>query len=235
MSTKPWIRRAHRWLGLIFSVTVLMSSGSGVIHTVMTRTQAAPPAARPPDLPLDAAAIALTAQQAIGRVEGLKEASAVNLRMIAGQPVYQIFPADGAPRYVNAVTGSADPGMDEKYGAEIASAFLGGKSVKKADYLTRFDGEYIGIFRILPVYRFDVGDAANTRVYVSTVTGSVTRLTDDGKQLEANIFTYIHKFGFIPNKDLRDWSLTLVTGGAFVVSLLGVVLFFMTRPRRKAR
>lgn len=235
MSTKPWIRKAHRWLGLLFSLTVMMSAGSGVIHTVMTRTQAPPPPARPPDLPLDAAAITLTAKQAIERVEGLNEASAINLRMIAGQPVYQIFSADGVPHYVNAVTGALDPRMDEIYGAEIASGFLGGIPVKKSDYLRHFDSEYIGIFRILPVYRFDAGDTAATRVYVSTVTGSVTRLTDDGKQLEANIFTFIHKFGFIRNKDLRDWSLTLVTAGAFVVSLLGVVLFFLTRPRRKAR
>lgn len=235
MSTKPWIRKAHRWLGLLFSLTVMMSAGSGVIHTVMTRTQAPPPPARPPDLPLEVAAIRLTAQEAIGRVDGVREVAAINLRMIAGQPVYQIFPADGVPRYVNAVTGAVDPGMDETYGAEIASGFLSGKSVKRTDYLTHFDSEYIGIFRILPVYRFDAEDAEGTRVYVSTVTGSVTRLTDDDKQLEANIFTFIHKFGFIPNKDLRDWSLTLVTAGAFVVSLLGVLLFFLTRPRRKVR
>lgn len=230
---RPWIRKAHRWLGLIFSVTVLMSSGSGVIHTVMTRTQSAPPPARPPELALDTASITLTAEQAVAKLGGAGAASAINLRMIAGEPVYQVFQSDGKPRYVNAVDGSVDPATDEIYGAEIASSFLGGKSVEKTDYLTQFNREYIGIFRILPVYRFDAGDEKNTRVYVSTVTGSVTRLTDDGKQLEANIFTYIHKFGFIPNKDVRDWALALVTGGAFVVSLLGVVLFFLTRPKRR--
>ena len=33
------IRKLHRWLGLAFSISVLMASGSGVIHTIMTRTQ----------------------------------------------------------------------------------------------------------------------------------------------------------------------------------------------------
>jgi hypothetical protein len=83
------------------------------------------------------------------------------------------------------------------------------------------------------VYRFDAADGLGTRVYVSTVTGSVTRLTDDKKQWEANVFVIVHKFGFIPNKDLRDWSLIVVTGGTFAVSVLGVLLFFLTRPRRK--
>ena len=230
---KPWIRKAHRWLGLIFSLTLLLSSGSGVIHTLMTRSQAPPPAARPANQLLDTAAIKLSAQEAVARISGGISAVAINLRMIAGQPWYQIFPATGMPCYVNAVTGAIDPSQDEVYGAEIASGFLGGQTVQKSDYLTSFNREYIGIFRILPVYRFEARDSLGTRVYVSTVTGSVTRLTDDGKQLEADIFTLIHKFGFIRNKDLRDWSLMAVTGSTFVVALLGVVLFFLTRPRRR--
>jgi hypothetical protein len=228
---KPWIRKAHRWLGLIFSLTLLMSSGSGVLHTVMTRTQAPPPAARPGNLLIDPASIKLTAQEAMEKLPG--EVTAINLRMIAGQPHYQVFTAKGKPNYVNAVTGAVDPALDEIYAGEIASAFLGGIPVKKTDYLTSFNREYIGIFRILPVYRYDAGDEIGNRVYVSKVTGSVTRNTDDGKQFEADIFTLFHKFGFIRNKDLRDWSLTLVTGGTFAVSVLGVVLFFMTRPRRR--
>lgn len=228
---KPWIRKAHRWLGLIFSLTLFMSSGSGVLHTVMTRTQAPPPAARPGNSLIDPASIKLTAQEAMAKLPG--EVTAINLRMIAGEPHYQIFTPKGKPNYVNAVTGVVDPAMDEIYASEIATNFLGGMSVKKVDYLTAFNREYIGIFRILPVYRYDAGDEKNNRVYVSTVTGSVTRNTDDGKQFEADIFTLFHKFGFIRNKDLRDWSLTLVTGGTFAVSLLGVALFFMTRPRRR--
>ncbi len=115
---KPWIRKAHRWLGLLFSLTVLMSSGSGVIHTVMTRSQAPPPPARPPDLPLDASAIRITAQEAVTRLAAGEAATAINLRTIAGQPHYQIFPPDGRPRYVNAVSGVVDPAIDEVYGAD---------------------------------------------------------------------------------------------------------------------
>jgi hypothetical protein len=231
---KPWIRKAHRWLGLAFSLTLLMSSGSGVIHTIMSRTQAPPPAARPAGGGLDAAAIRLSPLEAIARIPAGKSVAAINLRSIGGQPCYQIFTADGAiPTYISAVSGVTDPKLDEVYAAEIASAFLGGKAVKKTDYLTHFNLEYIGIFRILPVYRFDAADGLGTRVYVSTVTGSVTRLTDDKKQWEANVFVIVHKFGFIPNKDLRDWSLIVVTGGTFAVSVLGVLLFFLTRPRRK--
>jgi hypothetical protein len=230
---KSWIRKAHRWLGLVFSITLLMSSGSGVLHTVMTRTQAAPPPARPSGAALDVSSVILSVKEAVACLPHGMQASAIQLRSLFGKPHYQILTAEGRPYYVNAATGATDATWDEVHAAEIATRFLGGQPVTKTDYLTQFNQEYIGIFRILPVYRFDANDGKGTRVYVSTVTGSVTRHTDDQKQFEANVFSMVHKFGFIRNKNLRDWSLILVTGGVFVVSLLGIVLFFLTRPRRK--
>lgn len=230
---KPWIRKAHRWLGLLFSLTLLMSSGSGVIHTLMSRTQPPPPQAKPGAARLDTAAIGISAAEAVARLPEGETAGAINLRTIAGQPCWQIFTGKGAIYYVNAVTGVSDPMLDEVYAGEIAASFLGGAAVRKTAFLTAFDRQYIPIFRILPVHRFDSDDGRGTRVYVSTLTGGVTRHTDDGRQFEANLFTLFHKFGFIPNRNLRDWALMLVTGGTFAVSLLGIVLFFLTRPRRR--
>lgn len=229
-----WIRKAHRWLGLLFSTTLLMSSGSGVLHIVMTRTQQAPPPARPSGGGLNAEAVLISLADAAAASGGTGPVMAANLRSIAGDPCYQLFfPGEKTPRYVNATTGKADPQLEETYAAEIATTFLGGATVTKTDYLQDFNNEYINIFRILPVHRFDAADGKRTRVYVSTVTGSVTRHTDDSKQFEASAFTRFHKLGFIPGKDARDIVLGTITGGVFVVSLLGIVLFFLTRPRRR--
>ncbi|WP_395738204.1 hypothetical protein [Prosthecobacter sp.] len=239
------IRKLHRWLGLAFSVSVLIASGSGVLHNVMTRTQAPPPPVKPSGGGMDVNAIKLSVAEAVAKLGDDKpEVLAVNLRGIGGQPWYQIFvkapptqkiftTTSNGPRYVSAVDGRVDPAMDEAYAAEIASKFLGGASVKKTDYLTNFNSEYINIFRVLPVYRFDAGDALETRVYVSTTTGSMTRHTDRQRQFEANIFTNFHKLGFIPNKDTRDLVLTVVNIGVFLVACLGIMLFFATRPKKK--
>jgi hypothetical protein len=157
----------------------------------------------------------------------------VNVRSIGGQPWYQIYTkTNRAAQYVSALDGRVDPSQDEAYAAEIATTFLGGATVRKTEFLTAFNSEYINIFRLLPVYRFDIEDALHTRVYVSTTTGSVTRHTDDQRQWEANVFTNFHKLGFIPNKDLRDLVLTVLTAATCVVSLLGVALFFMTGRKR---
>jgi hypothetical protein len=231
---KQLIRKAHRWLGLLFSLTILMSAGSGVIHNVMTRTQAPPPSARPSGNGLDVSQIKLSVSDAAIKLpDAAQGIAAVNVRSIGGQPWYQIYTkTNRAAQYVSALDGRVDPAQDEAYAAEIATTFLGGATVKRTDFLTAFNSEYINIFRLLPVYRFDTEDALHTRVYVSTTTGSVTRHTDDQRQWEANVFTNFHKLGFIPNKDLRDLVLTLLTAATCVVSLLGVALFFMTSRKR---
>lgn len=227
---KTFYRKAHRWLGLAFSLTILMSAGSGVLHNVMTYTQKPPPPARPSGGGLDVSRAQLPIAEAVARLQQ-KDVQAVNLRGINGEPWYQVFTSSGdKPAYVSAVDGRVDPSQDERYAEQIASAFLGGVQVVKAGFLTEFDKEYINIFRMLPVYRFNAADSLNTRVYVSTLTGSVTRHTDDKRQFEASVFTNFHKFGFIPNKLARDIILTTVTLGAFIVSILGIVLFFVTSP-----
>lgn len=229
------IRKLHRGLGLLFSVSVLFASGSGVLHNIMTRTQAAPPQAKPSGGGMDVTAIQTSVAAAVEKLpEPNAEVLAVNLRGIGGQPWYQIYTTTSrSPQYVSAVDGRVDPAMDEAYAAEIATKFLGGAAVKKTDFLTAFNSEYINIFRVLPVYRFDTGDERDTRVYVSTTTGSVTRHTDKQRQFEATIFTNIHKLGFIPGKDTRDLVLTVVNIGIFLVSCLGIALFFATRPKKR--
>lgn len=229
------IRKLHRWIGLVFSLSVLMASGSGVIHNIMTRTQAPPPSARPSGGGMDVNAIKVSVAEAVAKLsEPNPEVQAVNLRGIGGQPWYQIYTKTSrTPQYVSAMDGTLDPSRDEAYAAEIAKNFLAGAEVKKTDFLTAFNSEYINIFRILPVYRFDAGDGLDTRVYVSTTTGSVTRHTDRQRQFEATIFTNFHKLGFIPNKDMRDLALTVLTFGTFLVACLGIALFFVTRPKKR--
>lgn len=214
-----------------------MSAGSGILHTVMSRTQAPPPAARPTGPGLDAAQVIIPLSQAVA---GLRESGAVleavNIRSIDGKPWYQMFVRGQLrPFYVDARTGVADQTADERYAAQIASDFLSGAAVRQTDYLTSFNAEYVNIFRILPVYRFDVEDEAGTRVYVSTTTGSVTRHTDNPRQREAFVFSFFHKWMFIQNKDARDTILVLVTSGLVVASSFGIALFFLTmsRPRRR--
>ena len=232
MALIPTWRRLHRWHGLVVSVIVLASAGSGLIHTWMSRTQSPPPAARPGVGLSASAAVLAPATVALSLPATAGAVLSMDLRPLGGEPWYRIS-AQGqrAPLWISAVDGRPDPGADARYAARIASAHLGGATVRQSGFLTAYDDEYIAIFRILPVYRFHADDSKGTRVYVSTMTGSVTRLTDDRKQWEANVFSLFHKWTFLTSKDARDWGLMIAMAAIIALALSGIGLFWATRKR----
>lgn len=228
------IRKSHRLLAMVFVLSLLASAGSGVLHNVMSRTQSPPPKARP-SVKIDPTDIKVSIPEAYAKLSGREDGvDAVSVRSVSGSPWYQfLIHGKERPFYVNASTGEVDEKADERYASEIASNYRGGDKMRKTDFLTGYNSEYISIFRILPVYRFDADDAQGTRVYVSTMTGSVTRDTNNRKQFEANVFSNVHKFAFITNKDLRDFTLTFMTSGVFLTGVLGIILFFVTRKGKR--
>lgn len=234
MSTSNKLRKIHRWLGLIFSLVVLSSAGSGLLHILMTYSQKAPPPAGPEGPGIITTQIALSPAQMVQYLpEPQARITAINLRLIGNEPWYLVYTSDTKkPHYIHARTGRSDQTMDEQFAAQIAAAHLGTEQIKKTAYLTSFNREYISIFRILPVYRFDREDGKGTRVYVSTMTESVTRQTDNRKQFEANIFSNFHKLAFIPYKWLRDMILGGMITGLLLASLAGVILFFVTAKKK---
>ncbi len=228
------LRRFHRWHALAMSLVVLGAASSGLLHVLMAR-QPPPPAPRP------AAGLALAAARiAPGELASLLPDGAVptaaSLRPIGNRPYWQVVLAGQQwPIYVDAVDGRLDPQAERRYAAEIACAHLGLDAVTHDRELMAFDREYIALFRTLPVHRFTCADGRGTRVYVSTLTGSVTRHTDDARQTEADLFSLLHKWMFIPNRSWRDGLLTVSMASLCLLALSGMLLFALTRGRRDPR
>jgi len=154
----------YRWLALVCSVTLILSAGSGVLHILMTFSQKAPPPPGPSGRGLSPGQFALTpAQIASALPEKAAKISEINLRLIAGQPWYIAYTSDSKiPHYIDGQSGVLDDSMDGVFAAQIAREFLQSDKEVKTDYLTSFSGEYINIFRILPLYRFDHHDGSET-------------------------------------------------------------------------
>jgi len=230
------LRRLHRWIALGFSLVVFASAGSGVIHIVMARTQAPPPKAGASGgeaAVFDPGAWKLSPADAV-KASQVAGVTGINLRIIGGEPWY-VIRGKGKMAYVNGADGRIGADEDALFAREIAARFLhcDRDEARQTAYLTAYTTEYINIFRLLPVYRFDRDDGKGTRVYVSTATESVTRATDDGKQFEANLFANVHKLMFLPNRDARDGALLFLMGGLLLASALGIALFFVTRSRKE--
>ncbi len=224
-------RALHRWIGLACALFVLLASGSGALHVVMTWTQSPPPRPEPPpgfapavvDLPISALPDDLRIRS-------------IQVRLLNGEAWYLVASAEG-PRYFSARDGREEPHLETRLAFDIArrhlaAAALPPEAFTYARRLEAYDREYAPIFRLLPVHRIDVADGRGTRLYVSTVTGGVARHTDDRRQLEANLFGALHKYNFIPHKPTRDAVIVAFCALAFLASLTGIVLFFVTRPGR---
>lgn len=226
------LRTFHRWHALAMSAIVVMAAGSGLIHTWMSSHQAPPPATRPAEA-VDLAAATLPPAELLRHLpDDAGRPLSASLRSLDGRPWWQVICTGRAqPLWLDAATGLPDPGADERYAAGIASAAAGGHAVRRSGYLETYDSEYIAIFRLLPVHRFAVDDQHGTRLYVSTLTGSIARATDDRKQFEANVFSLFHKWNFIPWKGVRDWALIIAMSSLIALAVGGVVLFWRTRSR----
>ena len=219
-------------MGTTFGLFVLIASGSGLVHNWMTATQAPPP--RPlPSEPLSLDRNIQSPSLVWSRLSQAPDVppSSVSLRVIEGKTVYQFSDASGI-RYADAVSGDELQNGDRDYAAEIARRYFGGAEPVFTKYLETFDSEYIAIFRILPVYRFDLEDEAGNRVYVSTSTGTVTRATNNRGQFQASVFSLFHKFAFIGNRTLRNLILTCTTCGIFLAALTGLTLAWLPTFKR---
>jgi hypothetical protein len=196
----------------------------------MTWTQSPPPRPAPA---ADFAPAAITFP--VSSLPADLRARSLQVRLLDAEPWYQISTTNGS-RYFSAADGREDPDVETRLAFDIARRHLAAAALPPdaftyARRLDAFDREYIGIFRLLPVHRIDVADGKGTRLYVSTQTGAVARHTDDRRQFEANVFSNLHKYAFIPHKPTRDAVLVAFTTLAFLASLAGVVLFFATRRR----
>lgn len=225
MVAKITRRKFHRWVGISCALYALMAVISGVTHIVMTWSFPAPPPVTPTGtVPLKQAVLPLSALAE--RLPPGTEARGVNLRQVDGILWYQIVGGPNEPPlYLNAATGEIGDEVDKNYARQIAAEFLKTDALEQTDYITSFNNEYLNIYRVLPAYRFDQMESNGVRVYVSTITGSVTLYLNTPRAFSQKLFSVLHKFSFIPHKGVRDAMLMLAALSVLVTTIMGIVVF----------
>lgn len=235
------LRRAHRWGGAVVSLTVLGWAASGFIQA---SGNAERERAEAPQRPLRAAAALLTAP-----LSAPAGASGVALVQLAGAPVWRwslqapatttgrglamgehqhhdkppqgLAPA-AAASYVSAVDGQTLPGGEQAHLAELARHFGLPAASTAATVVGKFTPDYGFLYKRLPVWRLDAGDAAHTAYFIDTASERLAARVDDGDRWRGALFAYAHKWEWVTPLAGKDWRDGL--SAAFAALLIGVAL-----------
>ncbi|MBU4612371.1 PepSY domain-containing protein [Achromobacter sp. GG226] len=224
MSVKRWLFLTHRWLGIGLCVLFAMWFVSGVVmmyvgypkltetqrlqHLPVLSAQAAPDWLAPRDA-LDAAGLA-------GTLASLRLAAASG-----GVPVYVANHAQGT-WVIDAVTGARLETVDRAQALASAQAFAG-EGVALA-YRDTVDEDAFTHSRALdahrPLHRIHADDGADTRLYISSLTGEVVRQATRTERGWNYLGAWIHwLYPFRGNLFDAYWT-DIVNG----LSILGIAL-----------
>jgi len=107
-----------------------------------------------------------------------------------------------------------------------------GARVADASMITAFDKEYKSINRLLPVYKVSFERPDGIRIYVETTQDRFAFAMDNKRAAFDTVFRLLHNWDWLDVLgNGRLVVLFLLTGTAFLTSVMGVYLFFATKSK----
>lgn len=217
-------RRWHRYTSLTASLFTLAFAFSGGYHAfkkISEPGKAKIPqqriAAQPLDIPWPPAA------------SSLRQA---NLVMLTNGLYWRLNTGDGV-RYVSEDTTPLVT-TDSAYALTLASWYSGRRAteVKDVQFVTKFSGEYGFLNKRLPVWSVNYG---NERYYVDLASGELAAHVRNEDRAEGFSFAFLHKHHFMDfaGKTARDASTVFGASLQVAMVLVGLMLYFRIRERRR--
>lgn len=238
---KRYLYLAHRWLGIVLCGFFVMWFASGIVMMYVGYPRLTE-AERLQHLPaLSAQAGLLAPAEALARAGVAGPLRELRLAVASGgRPVYLVVekaaptgaappaPARAAPGrgtvVIDAASGERLTRFDADWALRSAAAFAAARGEATPRYLDSVMEDAFTHSRALdahrPLHRLQLGDATDTRVYVSSLTGEVVREATRHERLWNYAGAWIHwLYPFRGNLFDRYWA-DIVNG----LSLLGIAL-----------
>ena len=189
---------AHRWIGLILSIPLLLWTLSALLHPTMRlvrpdieKTMIAPE-------PLRLSSNMLVLKDVLAQ-QGINGFNQVRLVAFEGKSFYRVN-VEGFPvRYYNTASGALLPEGDKRYAIYLAQQYLGrsGTAVKKTDYLTEFTDGYGRINRYLPVWSIHFDRDDQLILTIETERGRLASKVDNTQGILQASFAFMHTWNFL--------------------------------------
>lgn len=216
----PWMRKIHKWVGLVIALQFVLWLASGVVMSLFDADKVAgrefrvkPPAAR--QWPADALAVDTVLARSTQPVMTVASA------WLLEQPVYRLA-NDKASWMVRARDGQPIL-LDAALVTKIAQASYSGSGTASAPRRWKWTLETRKHEE--PVWSVDFGDADETTVYVSTKTGNVLEHRNNTWRV-FDFFWMLHIMDYSERTNFNNWLLVTSAVGGLWMALTGVWLLF---------
>jgi len=220
-----WLRRIHKWVGLVIGLQFFLWAISGTAMALLSMDEVsggemAEHATMP--IPPGGAAWAQVQQSLAGQ-----PIQSLTLRILGLRYVFEVKTAAGVGLF-DAASG-APVRIDRQSAAALAAAaHLGQVEVARVTALTE-----IGLAvrnHELPIWRVDFGDGANSSYYVSGTTGAILERRNDSWRLW-DFFWMLHNMDYLERSSFNH-PVIITVGFAMVwLAVTGFWLLFRTMWR----
>lgn len=216
----------HRWTGVLMCVLMALWFVSGMVMLFVGYPKLTP-WERMRGLPaLPAAGCCIDVAAALAKSRDAGAVKGIVLSSVGGRPHYLLAEGDGSRLAVDAVDGTrlrAGPGQ----ALVSARAFLGGAPAR---YIGFIDEDRWTHARSLaphrPLHVVEMGDAAATRLYLSSATGEVMLDAPRAERLWNFVGAWLHWLYMLrnqPSDPVWSWTVIVLSGIGVVSALAGAL------------
>lgn len=234
INTRLWIRKSHRWVGLLVVLQLLAWTVGGLYFSLIPISEIRGEHLVKPPEELTTALVRMAI--APGQLTGIEDQHIEGVELIPrrGGLYYKVSSESGI-RLFDATTGDESERISPGEAERIAmSALIEPAEIDAVTYIEHVPRghEYRG--HELPAYRIELASDSGLHLYVSAQTGEVTaRRTDRWR-----IFDFLWMLHVMDYQDRDDFNHPLLTFAASValfVLLSGILVWWNSTTLRKQR
>jgi hypothetical protein len=227
MNLPFWVRRAHKWIGLVIGVQALLWMLSGVYMTAISlEVIHGDHLAHVADAPLERQAQLLDVSQLAHIRPGFES---FKLKRFLGREVYELK-GDGKASLVDARTGEMlSPLPRDQVVARAKDIYQGEAEIREVTWITQAPQEVAK--RPVPMWAVRFDDRANTTLYFSPDTGDLLARRHDLWRWFDFLWMF-HIMDYDQRTDVNNALLRVAAGVGLVFALSGAWLVFYSFRRR---
>jgi uncharacterized iron-regulated membrane protein len=234
-----FVRRSHRYLGLIFGIQFLFWTVGGVYFSWadISHIRGDNIRSEAPVLYIDSSFT--SPAEAIGRIrqsETVVSVKSVQLATILDSVYYQVIFNNGKvqkTRLVHAGSGGVREPLTAEEAVEVAKrSLLHPEEPVKIEYLTQTNNHHEYRENPLPVFAIHFKGSLNTTVYVAAEPGTVQKFRNTSWRI-FDFLWMLHTMDYAERDNINNWALRIFSILGLVTLFSGFALFFVSFRRPK--